>query len=102
EIFNNQSKHKTFAANITDILTDSFFLENGLMGDFAKRKIRETIEWLNDDNRNIGKKQYYKEIIKVIDEPIVQRKLSEMYDEIFNEDLEVQALDQQIKFLQNL
>lgn len=102
KIFTSQNKHKTFAANITDILTDSFFLENGLMGDFAKRKIRETIKWLNDDKRNIGKKQYYKEIIKIIDEPIVQRKLSEMYDEIFNEDLEVQALDQQIKFLQNL
>ena len=43
----SQNKHKTFAANITDLLTDSFFLENGLMGDFAKRKIDEVIAFLN-------------------------------------------------------
>ncbi|WP_339655334.1 hypothetical protein [uncultured Maribacter sp.] len=47
DIFRNQEKHKTFAANITDLLTDSFFLENGLMGDFAKRKIEEVISFLN-------------------------------------------------------
>lgn len=47
EIFAGEKKHKTFAANITDLLTDSFFLENGLMGDFAKRKIDEVITFLN-------------------------------------------------------
>ena len=47
EIFAGEKKHKTFAANITDLLTDSFFLENGLMGDFAKRKIDEVIAFLN-------------------------------------------------------
>ena len=47
KVITSQNKHKTFAANITDILTDSFFLENGLMGDFAKRKIEEVITFLN-------------------------------------------------------
>ena len=47
EMFTNQRQQKTFAANITDLLTDSFFLENGLMGDFAKRKIEEVIIFLN-------------------------------------------------------
>ena len=47
EIFNQVEKEKTFAANITDLLTDSFFLEKGLMGEFAKRKIDEVVSWLN-------------------------------------------------------
>ena len=93
---------KSFGANITDLLADSFFVDDGLIGDFAKEKIQETIKWLNDINRDASKKWYYESVIKIIDEPIVQRKLSEMYDEIFNEDLEVQTLDQQIKFLENL
>ncbi|MGG1920188.1 hypothetical protein AB1278_00045 [Chryseobacterium sp. NRRL B-14798] len=37
----------TFGANITDLLGDSFFIENGLIGDYAKEKIEEVIVWLN-------------------------------------------------------
>ncbi len=37
----------TFGANITDLLADSFFIGDGLIGDFAKEKIEETIDWLN-------------------------------------------------------
>jgi predicted ATPase len=40
-------KHKSFGANISDLLANSFFLEDGLIGDFAKEKINETIIWLN-------------------------------------------------------
>ncbi|MBU2901560.1 ATP-binding protein [Maribacter dokdonensis] len=37
----------SFGANITDLLADSFFVGNGLLGDFALDKITETIQWLN-------------------------------------------------------
>lgn len=37
----------TFGANITDLLADSFFIGDGLIGDFAKEKIEEIIDWLN-------------------------------------------------------
>jgi len=37
----------TFGANITDLLADSFFIGDGLIGDFAKEKIEKTIDWLN-------------------------------------------------------
>ncbi|SDL59872.1 AAA family ATPase [Kriegella aquimaris] len=93
---------KSFGANITDLLADSFFVEDGLIGDFVKEKIQDTIKWLNDIDRDIDRKLYHKKIIKIIDEPIVQRKLSEMYDEIFREDLELEIIDTQIKFLENL
>ncbi|WP_299547418.1 hypothetical protein [Seonamhaeicola sp.] len=38
---------KSFAANVTDLLSDSFFLKNGLMGNFAKNKIQEVIDNFN-------------------------------------------------------
>lgn len=47
-ILNKSDKpSKSFGANITDLLADSFFVDDGLIGDFAKSKINETIEWLN-------------------------------------------------------
>lgn len=50
---NNQSEPQnfermnTFGANITDLLADSFFINDGLIGNFAKKKIEEIISWLN-------------------------------------------------------
>lgn len=43
---NEKPKH-SFGANITDLLANSFFIGNGLLGDFAKDKITKTIQWLN-------------------------------------------------------
>ena len=76
-------ERRSFGANITDLLADSFFIDDGLVGDFAKEKILETIKWLQNDKRSKGKKDYIRDVIKLIDEPVVQRKLSDMYDEIF-------------------
>ncbi|MCD0477567.1 hypothetical protein LPB90_03825 [Chryseobacterium sp. LC2016-29] len=41
------TRMNTFGANITDLLADSFFINDGLIGDFAKEKIEKTITWLN-------------------------------------------------------
>jgi hypothetical protein len=38
---------KSFGANITDLLADSFFVDDGLIGDFAKNKINEVLNNLN-------------------------------------------------------
>ncbi len=38
---------KTFGANIHDLLKQSFFLDQGTMGEFAKSKIQGTIDYLN-------------------------------------------------------
>ena len=46
----------TFGANITDLLSDSFFINNGLIGDFAKGKINKTLNWLRiQANKKIKK-----------------------------------------------
>lgn len=91
---------KTFGANVSDLIADSFFIEGSLMGDFAHKKIKDTIEWLN--NADFEDRKKYKTIIKLIDEPILQRKLAEMYDDKMETKLEVQVIDKQIKYLELL
>jgi len=91
----------TFAANITDLLADSFFIDDGLIGDFAKDKIQQTIKWLQ--NKDIKEQaEFYKKLIKVIDEPIIQRKLAEMYDDKMSENVALSIIERQIKELQVL
>ncbi|KPH14463.1 hypothetical protein [Chryseobacterium sp. ERMR1:04] len=46
-ITKNFNEMNTFGANITDLLADSFFIEDGLIGNFAKDRIEEIISWLN-------------------------------------------------------
>jgi hypothetical protein len=91
----NDRPQKSFGANITDLLADSFFYGNddkSLIGDFAHQKIKETITWLNDQQAekvdklkkgeayNPSKNEYEKheQIINIIDEPIIKIKLTEM------------------------
>lgn len=106
----NFKRMNTFGANITDLLADSFFIKGGLIGDFAKEKIGITLEWLklkaNENqirkfhiNEEIANKipkfeninneiEYHKTIIRLIDEPLVQNKLKEMFTEFVSEDFE--------------
>lgn len=99
---------KTFGANISDLLADSFFVNDGLIGDFAKEKIEKTIEWINN---NVDPKsrsrdsfsielRYHKKVISIIDEPVVKIKLSEMISELEDSnDFQRQILNDEIKFL---
>ncbi|MFZ0595853.1 MAG: AAA family ATPase, partial [Flavobacterium sp.] len=93
--------NKSFAANITDLLADSFYIEDGLIGDFAKEKLKEVIEWL-DNKDDIQNAEKYKSFIKIIDEPIVQRKLAEMYDSKMEDTIQISVIEKQIKDLENL
>jgi energy-coupling factor transporter ATP-binding protein EcfA2 len=86
---------KSFAANITDLLADSFFVEDGLIGDFAKQKIDDTITWLLD-KENMEDADYHKILISNIDEPIIQRKVSEMYSEKMKDTLSKDLLKREI------
>jgi hypothetical protein len=105
--FPSQNKHKTFAANITDLLTDSFFLENGLMGDFAKEKIEETINWLNSfiNEKKVNPEvsediiNYHESIIKIIDEPLLNYKLTEMFQIVFPNRIDKENTAKQIRDL---
>ena len=56
-----KEKKETFGANIHTLLSDSFFMEDGLMGEFAKSKIDEIIQF-----HNIVSKGRHKECLKKI------------------------------------
>lgn len=98
---------KTFGANITDLLADSFFIQDGLIGDFAKSKINEVITWINENRNktkiNEEKLAYYKKVIELIDERVIKLKLSEMITELLPDNTFYnKVIDDEIKRLENL
>ncbi|WP_041253165.1 hypothetical protein [Flavobacterium columnare] len=109
-----QRPTKTFGANISDLLADSFFVKDGLIGDFAKDKIEEVIVDLNKlldlkfNNKYVDisedKKILLKETIEIIDEPIIKMKLIDMYNTIFEVSIEneINELEERLKYLRNL
>jgi len=82
-------KKQTFGANIHTLLSDSFFMEDGLMGEFAKNKIKEIMDFLNNDKDikyfDISQQQI-KLIIESIGEDLLRMKLLDMYYEKFEKD----------------
>lgn len=98
---------KSFGANITDLLADSFFVNDGLMGDFAKEKIQETIDWLNSFiNKDIinpdiseEKIQQHERLIKIIDEPLLNYKLTEMFQTVFTNRIDKKNVAKEIRDL---
>jgi hypothetical protein len=97
----------SFAANIVNLYADSFFIGDYLIGDYARNKIDETINWLNElleqkKNKNYLKPNYsllekkkHRQLIEIIDEPIIKSKLLEMYSEIFSTDERIIYLEKE-------
>lgn len=79
----------TFGANIHTLLDDSFFMENGLMGEYSKTIIENIITDLNK-HRNKTKilneleKNSIKQIISNIGEPFLKKKIFDMYFSLFD------------------
>jgi len=71
-------KKETFGANIHTLLSDSFFMEGGLMGEFAKGKIDKAIKLLNQKHLDEKDLKYCEQIISIIGEPIVKNQLERM------------------------
>jgi energy-coupling factor transporter ATP-binding protein EcfA2 len=103
---------KSFGANITDLLADSFFIDDGLIGEFALEKIETTINWINEQKKRKDKEQikyivdeaeykHHKKIISIIDEHVIRLKLAEMLEELKGEKkLQEELIDEEIKYLQ--
>lgn len=73
-------KKQTFGANIHTLLSDAFFMEDGLIGEFAKRKINEILNYLNDNESEITDNKTAQKHINLIGEPILKRQLQKMLD----------------------
>lgn len=108
---------KTFGTNIHTLLSDGFFMSDGLMGEFAKSKITEIKDFYNknkdlkneDSNFKSKKdefkknKKYFENIQKIIGEPFLQTIIKNYLDELeilFNGKKEF--LDKEIKRLEEL
>lgn len=98
------NKAETFGANIHTLLSDSFFMEHGQIGEFAKQKINLIIEKLRDEKKfkeiTQEEKNLILKAIKQIGEPLIRKKLEQMYDENLEEQGEKERLKRQIEELE--
>jgi hypothetical protein len=80
---------KTFGANIHTLLSNGFFMSDGLMGEFAKNKINEIIAFLNNDKSIDEISTRENQIIQVINnigEDLIRMKLMDMYYQKYIDD----------------
>ncbi|WP_338814961.1 AAA family ATPase [Bernardetia sp. Wsw4-3y2] len=75
-----ESMKHTFGANIHTLLTDSFFMKGGLVGEFAQSKIDEAIDILNESEPKPKELDKCEMIISMIGEPIVKTMLQKLLD----------------------
>ncbi len=104
-----KEKKQTFGANIHTLLSDSFFMEDGLMGEFAKRKIEEIIDYLNEKESPIKDNDEAQKFISIIGEPIIKNQLQKMLDskrlikidEIDSIKSEIEDLEKRLQEIEN-
>lgn len=98
----------TFAANVNDLLGQSFFLEDLLIGDFANSKIEFVIKWINNNRNkkgeyNIKEFDTIKKIINIIEEPVLRNKLADMLSDVEIDDKFIQnIISKQTDYLRNI
>lgn len=83
ECVNDEITFSPFAANVNDTLHQSFFLDNGFIGEFAKKRIRSLCDYLESDS--IAKRRDISEF-EWTDETI-ERFIAEIGDPLMRESL---------------
>lgn len=80
----NMNGVNPFAANINDILKNSFFLEHGFIGNFAQKTICLLVEYLTGVRQNSDwtkeRAKYF--IDNIVGEPIIRHYLQELYEQM--------------------
>ena len=72
----------TMAANVNDILHQSFFLEKGFVGEYARQKVLSLVTYLEENgNHDDWTPEKAKLFIKEIGEPLVREQLLGLYKE---------------------
>jgi hypothetical protein len=101
---------RTFCGNIHDLLANSFFMGNSLVGDFAKVQMEKVIKWLSwrrDDKRSGTRErepwlndETIERIIAQIGDPLLRSKLKQMYIEAVGRDETTERLRKQLAELE--
>lgn len=96
---------KTFGANIHSLMIDSFFLQNGLMGRFAKNKIKQMIADI-ECITGINEFERCRKKIDLINEPILRERLlmelNSKYPVAQKKDFLEKQIEKLVKELDNL
>lgn len=98
-----------FGANIHTLLSHGFFMKDGLMGEFAKEKINDVINFLNNNESTITTNDEAQNLINIIGEPVIRKQLQKMLDskrlsKIDEIDLiksQMEELDKRLKEIEN-
>ena len=94
----NYDREQTFGANIHTLLSDSFFMDNGVLGEFAKNKITKLIDYLtNDQPSDFFTPSSAEALIAKVGEPIIQDRLQDLFLEKFGKR---ESLEEKIARLQ--
>nr|WP_314891439.1 hypothetical protein [uncultured Campylobacter sp.] len=92
----------TFGANIHTLLANAFFMNNGLMGNFAKEKIDSVIKILDKPRLDDEEIKSCENIISLIGEPILKTKLRQMLNDARIRKMdEIDAIKDDIEKLKN-
>lgn len=102
EISDLDNHHLTFASNIHSLYADAFFLQGATIGSFSKEILNEIIEYLKSDDFSAAKNDRYREIIQIIGEPVIKRKIEDLWMQKLGRDEEIQMLKNRITYLENL
>ena len=98
----------TLGANVHELFSHSFFLKDGLIGNYAKDKINEVAKNLLGIQSNLDQ-DYIKKFINQLGEPIIKAKLVELYEQKWSLDKpieikkikdDIESLKQQLKSLE--
>lgn len=88
----------TFGANIHELLANSFFLNQGTVGEFAKVKINDLFNFLvGKDSQFEWTDETAMELIELIGEPVLKRHLIQLYDKKFESNHEIQFLESELE-----
>ena len=101
QVYPFEDGKQTFGANIHTLLSHGFFMKDGLMGEFAKSKIDDVINYLNGKKSEIKDDNSAQNIINIIGEPIIKRELQRMLKnkmELSNK-TEIDTIKNEIKLL---
>lgn len=86
---------RTFGANITSLLINNFFMQNGLVGSFAKDKISDMISEIRNgrEKSEEQERQLHKQI-DIIGDTLIRKKMLQMFDDYLVDN----RIEQEIKF----
>src|SRR5690606_30353928 len=97
------SNHQlTFASNIHSLYSDAFFIKGATIGSFSKDILNEIIDYLKGDQFSAQLNDKYRSIIKIIGEPVIKRKLEDLWIEKLGKEEELDILRDRIKYLESL